>query len=442
MMKKTFLTLLILFAACLGSTAQDPDPMPTPAPSARGSQSTVNRRANSALNIYKTMPLPSLAGLELFMIPKGVVKVYDGTNGEQLQQMGDPYIIEGPGMASGKIFPSKWAYVLPGSHASGFLRPSDFHVAINKPFEQWMFNTAEGYLKKELGEEITWRLAIHRETGLALKLKSFWQIDPSTYLHELYIGRIESNLFYPFHSRAVQLVYEPQATKMRIVEKHNSRLSNPYFQLFYGPDHVISTNRGLRLNLEIIPTEILERIFLPKPDYVGEYMGHNIPTRESEVSFRYSDGTDYFGECMNAEFFTPSFVKQAKQPSTPSLPRQNQQTARPQQPARPQQSTQHQQPPANPSSRNVTGIVVNQQGEPLLGASVKLNDQTGIAGRGVVTDLEGKFTLTGVPSGSTLTVYYIGYQKQFIMLGDKTYVKVVLKQEDPEIKSKKEYILK
>ena len=67
----------------------------------------------------------------------------------------------------------------------------------------------------------------------------------------------------------------------------------------------------------------------------------------------------------------------------------------------------------------------------MLGASVKLNDQTGIAGRGVVTDLEGKFTLTGVPSGSTLTVYYIGYQKQFIMLGNKTHVKVVLKKEIP-----------
>lgn len=51
----------------------------------------------------------------------------------------------------------------------------------------------------------------------------------------------------------------------------------------------------------------------------------------------------------------------------------------------------------------VTGTVVDNTGEPIIGATVRVkNSQSGTA-----TDLDGKFTLS-VPKGSTLIISYIG----------------------------------
>ena len=54
----------------------------------------------------------------------------------------------------------------------------------------------------------------------------------------------------------------------------------------------------------------------------------------------------------------------------------------------------------------VTGVVTSaEDGEPIVGASVLVKGTT----VGTVTDLDGKFTLTGIPSSAkTLTVSYLG----------------------------------
>ena len=55
----------------------------------------------------------------------------------------------------------------------------------------------------------------------------------------------------------------------------------------------------------------------------------------------------------------------------------------------------------------VNGHVKDATGEPVIGASILINGTTD----GTVTDLDGNFILNVQP-GATLTISYIGYQKQ------------------------------
>ena len=84
---------------------------------------------------------------------------------------------------------------------------------------------------------------------------------------------------------------------------------------------------------------------------------------------------------------------------------------------------------ANPlQDRKVSGTVVSEaDGEPLIGVSVYLK---GNEGRGVITDLNGRYSLT-VPSGATLVFSYVGYVSQEIEVKGSV-VNVQLK-EDSEL---------
>ncbi len=62
----------------------------------------------------------------------------------------------------------------------------------------------------------------------------------------------------------------------------------------------------------------------------------------------------------------------------------------------------------------VTGKVSDANGEPIIGASVKLKGNSSI---GSVTDLDGNFTLEQAPEGSTIVVSYIGYKTQEVKIG-------------------------
>lgn len=57
--------------------------------------------------------------------------------------------------------------------------------------------------------------------------------------------------------------------------------------------------------------------------------------------------------------------------------------------------------------RNVTGTVLDENGEPLIGAAVMYGD-----GKGVITDFEGKFIISDIEDGQVLTVSYVGYVDQ------------------------------
>ena len=72
----------------------------------------------------------------------------------------------------------------------------------------------------------------------------------------------------------------------------------------------------------------------------------------------------------------------------------------------------------------VKGQVVDEKGEPIIGASVTIKGGT----VGTITDIDGNFSLT-VPAGSQIVVSFIGYTRQFVTPKAGQTLKIVL-QED------------
>src|SRR5690554_204674 len=81
-------------------------------------------------------------------------------------------------------------------------------------------------------------------------------------------------------------------------------------------------------------------------------------------------------------------------------------------------------------AQNITvrGTVSDASGEPLIGVTVQVEGES----TGTVTDLDGRFTLTNVPSNATLLVTYVGMQPQSIKLNGRTTLSVTM-VEDTEI---------
>lgn len=76
--------------------------------------------------------------------------------------------------------------------------------------------------------------------------------------------------------------------------------------------------------------------------------------------------------------------------------------------------------------QTVKGKIVDQTGEPLIGVSVVQKGTT----RGVVTDVDGNFTLA-VPEGSTIVVSYVGFTTQ--TLRATANMNITMKAEDNEL---------
>jgi TonB-dependent starch-binding outer membrane protein SusC len=74
--------------------------------------------------------------------------------------------------------------------------------------------------------------------------------------------------------------------------------------------------------------------------------------------------------------------------------------------------------------RKITGVVTDQKGEPIIGASVFVK-QTSIA---TITDVEGNFSLN-VPVQSTLSVTYIGYTPLDVKVGKQERLVVKLEED-------------
>lgn len=72
-------------------------------------------------------------------------------------------------------------------------------------------------------------------------------------------------------------------------------------------------------------------------------------------------------------------------------------------------------------SNTVSGTVVDEKGEPIIGASVVLVGKNGTT-TGVITDLDGKYVINA-PKGSKVTITYIGYLPQTVTAGGKTQLK-------------------
>ncbi|WP_372775428.1 carboxypeptidase-like regulatory domain-containing protein [Mangrovibacterium sp.] len=75
--------------------------------------------------------------------------------------------------------------------------------------------------------------------------------------------------------------------------------------------------------------------------------------------------------------------------------------------------------------RKITGIVSDDQGEPLPGVSVIVTGTT----KGTVTDLDGKFNLNVPGTAASITVSFIGMKAQEVLIGQKSQFVIVLEQD-------------
>lgn len=82
---------------------------------------------------------------------------------------------------------------------------------------------------------------------------------------------------------------------------------------------------------------------------------------------------------------------------------------------------------------NIKGVVVDEQGEPLIGASVFVKGTT----EGVVTDVDGAFALS-VQGRATLTASYIGYLSKDVEVGNRDNLTITL---EPDSKTLEEVVV-
>ena len=78
-------------------------------------------------------------------------------------------------------------------------------------------------------------------------------------------------------------------------------------------------------------------------------------------------------------------------------------------------------------TKDLTGTVVDERGEPVIGATVLLKGTT----IGTVTGMDGDFSLN-VPEEGILLISYIGYQSQDVSVAGRNTISIVLR-EDTEL---------
>ena len=75
-------------------------------------------------------------------------------------------------------------------------------------------------------------------------------------------------------------------------------------------------------------------------------------------------------------------------------------------------------------TNTVTGTVIDEFGDPLIGVTVMIKD----ANDGVTTDLDGNFTIKATPQ-DILRFSYIGFTTQEITVGNQTNIRVTMKED-------------
>ncbi len=82
-------------------------------------------------------------------------------------------------------------------------------------------------------------------------------------------------------------------------------------------------------------------------------------------------------------------------------------------------------PAARLAAADIVGSVLDDNGDPVIGASVNVKGNSELA---VVTDLDGNFSLAGVPAGAILEISYVGYQPREVAVADgKTMYSITLR---------------
>jgi hypothetical protein len=80
------------------------------------------------------------------------------------------------------------------------------------------------------------------------------------------------------------------------------------------------------------------------------------------------------------------------------------------------------------AQKTVTGIVMDERSEEIVGASVVVKGTT----IGTISDISGKFSIR-VPEKGTLVISYIGYQTQEIPIGNETNLQIRLKEDAEQL---------
>lgn len=75
--------------------------------------------------------------------------------------------------------------------------------------------------------------------------------------------------------------------------------------------------------------------------------------------------------------------------------------------------------------RSISGIIKDVSGEPMIGVNVLVKGTT----NGIITNLDGKYTLSGISNESVLVVSYIGYLTQNVVIGNRSQMDVILKED-------------
>ena len=81
-------------------------------------------------------------------------------------------------------------------------------------------------------------------------------------------------------------------------------------------------------------------------------------------------------------------------------------------------------------STTVTGIVLDDMGEPIIGATIKIKGQDTV---GTITSIDGDFTLKSLKKGQTLVISYIGFQTQEVKYNGEKSLKVTLKSDSKSL---------
>lgn len=74
--------------------------------------------------------------------------------------------------------------------------------------------------------------------------------------------------------------------------------------------------------------------------------------------------------------------------------------------------------PVLAQNTDIKGTVVDENGDPIIGASIRVEGQEG----GVITDLDGNYTIKA-PKGAKITISYIGYTPQTVTAGGRVQLK-------------------
>ena len=75
--------------------------------------------------------------------------------------------------------------------------------------------------------------------------------------------------------------------------------------------------------------------------------------------------------------------------------------------------------------KKVTGVVVDANGEPVIGANVVVKGTT----NGTITDFDGNYSIEGVSANDVLAISYIGYISQELAVGSQSTINVTLRED-------------